>query len=170
MMSHTSTDAEVIAACSVVDNPDTAELVWLMQRATKVLAEDFDDLARREGLEDLRDCLVLSVIADGESRSQLEIARVLGIDKTTLVAILDRLMAKELIVRAQSPTDRRVRIPTITEEGCRVLGTVLAERDRAVAYRLSLLGEGEAQILRHALWRLATSRDADSNCPPSASE
>lgn len=153
-------ESPAVKPCSTIDDPQTAELVWLMQRATRVLTDDFDDLARAEGLADLRDCLVLAVIDDGAQRSQLEISRSLGIDKTTLVAILDRLEAQGLIVRKQSPSDRRVRIPTITKEGRRVHDTVMAAREKAVEHRLTILPGGQSEVLREALWRIAQSREA----------
>lgn len=151
-------DSPAVSACAAIDDPDTAELTWLMQRATRVLAGDYDEFARNEGLSDLRDALVLEVTADGASRSQLEISRSLGIDKTTLVAILDRLETKRLITRRQSPQDRRVRIPTITAQGRRVLSAVEAARTAAVERRLDALPAGDAEVLRRSLWRIATGQ------------
>lgn len=151
-------DSPAVQPCAAIDDPDTAELSWLMQRATRVLADDFDEIAQHEGLDDLRDSLVLSVIADGAERSQLEISRSLGIDKSVLVKILDRLTDKGLIVREQSATDRRVRVPTITIEGRRVLAAVEAARETGVRQRLGLLPEGDAKVLRRSLWLIATSR------------
>lgn len=152
-------ESPAVRSCAAIDDPDTAELSWLMQRATRVLADDFDEIARREGLDDLRDSLVLSVIADGAERSQLEISRSLGIDKSVLVKILDRLTDKGLIVRGHSATDRRVRVPTITDEGRRVLTAVETAREAGVQQRLDVLPENDAQVLRRSLWRIATSRD-----------
>lgn len=151
-------ESDAVRPCATIDDPMTADLTWLMQRATRVLSDDFDDLARNEGLSDLRDCLVLAVVADGAGRAQLEISRSLGIDKSTLVAMLDRMVAKGLIVREHSASDRRVRIPAITDEGRRVLDKVMAARDAAVEARLDALPLGEASALRTALWRIATSR------------
>lgn len=152
-------DSPAVRPCAAIDDPDTAELSWLMQRATRVLADDFDEVAQHHGLDDLRDSLVLSVIADGAERSQLEISRSLGIDKSVLVKILDRLTGKGLIVREQSATDRRVRVPTITDEGRRVLAAVETARETRVRQRLGLLPEGNAEVLRRSLWLIATSRD-----------
>lgn len=158
MLPQMDPDSPAVQPCAAIDDPETAELSWLMQRATRVLADDFDEAARREGLDDLRDSLVLSVIADGAERSQLEISRSLGIDKSVLVTILDRLAAKGLIVREQSATDRRVRVPTITDQGRRVLAAVETAREAGVQQRLGLLPEGDAQVLRRSLWRIATSQ------------
>lgn len=67
-------DSPAVRPCAAIDDPRAAELSWLMQRATRVLADDFDEVAQHEGLDDLRDSLVLSVTADGAERSQLEIS------------------------------------------------------------------------------------------------
>lgn len=150
-------ESEAVKPCATVDDPVTADLTWLMTRATRVLSDEFDELAQREGLADLRDCLVLGVVSDGESRTQLEISRALGIDKTTMVTIIDRLVSQELLVREHSARDRRVRIPVITKRGHEVLDRVLAARDAAVESRLAAFPDDEGAALRLALWRIATS-------------
>lgn len=73
--------------------------------------------------------------------------------------ILDRLTGKGLIVRGQSATDRRVRVPTIADEARRVLAAVEIARETGVRQRIGLLPEGDAEVLRRSLWLIATSRD-----------
>jgi len=50
---------------------------------------------------------VLTVLAEGDTLSQHEAAKRLGIDRTTMVAMHYTLAAKELIARRQHPDDRR---------------------------------------------------------------
>lgn len=69
----------------------SSDLTWLAFRAADALAAAFNQAARDAGLADLRDWLVLALIGDGTERTQLEIATHLGIDKSTLVPLLDRL-------------------------------------------------------------------------------
>ncbi|WP_157000439.1 MarR family winged helix-turn-helix transcriptional regulator [Leucobacter komagatae] len=157
MLPQMDPESDAVKPCATIDDPVTADLTWLMQRATRVLSDDFDELARNEGLSDLRDCLVLAVVGDGAERTQLEISRSLGIDKTTLVAILDRLEKQGLLTREHLLTDRRVRIPSITPTGTAVLDRVMEARDRAVADRLNALPADEGAVLRTALWRIATA-------------
>src|SRR5258708_3693245 len=94
-----------------------ADLVWLAPRAAAALGDTFNEVSREAGLSDLRHWLVLALITDGPERTQLQIATELGIDKTTMVSILDRLEKDGLIVRRLSARDRRVRIPEATEKG-----------------------------------------------------
>ncbi|CAD5991329.1 MarR family winged helix-turn-helix transcriptional regulator [Agreia sp. COWG] len=144
-------------ACSSVDDVETADLTWLMHRASEVLRGDFDAVAKAAGLADLRDWLVLSVVTDGIPRTQLEIARQLGIDKTTLIAVLDRLEGHGFIVRSASTTDRRVRIPEATKAGAAIFERVTLKRDAALADRLAGVPESEQQALRSALWAIASA-------------
>ena len=92
--------------------PGVDDLTWLAYRAAEALGEAFNKVSRDAGLADLRDWLVLALITGDETqRTQLQIATQLGIDKSTLVPLLDRLERDGLIVRASSERDRRVRIP-----------------------------------------------------------
>src|ERR1700730_18256672 len=106
------------------------DLTWLAYRAAGALGEAFNKVSRDAGLADLRDWLVLALISgDGTQRSQLEIATHLGIDKSTLVPLLDRLERDGLIIRATSERDRRVRIPQATPAGIKVVQEVAIARD-----------------------------------------
>jgi DNA-binding MarR family transcriptional regulator len=75
--------------------------------------------------------------SDGAQRTQLEIATHLGIDKSTLVPLLDRLERDGLIIRATSERDRRVRIPQATPAGLKVVKDVAIARDAARPPRLT---------------------------------
>jgi DNA-binding MarR family transcriptional regulator len=47
------------------------------------------------------------VIAGNPGLSQTELARAIGIDRSTMVAVIDGLEARGLVVRAPAPDDRR---------------------------------------------------------------
>lgn len=50
-------------------------------------------------------------------RTQIQLAEVCGLDKTTMVVTLDELEAAGLAERQPAPTDRRARIVSVTEAG-----------------------------------------------------
>nr|WP_245190272.1 MarR family transcriptional regulator [Leucobacter exalbidus] len=106
----------------------------------------------------MRDTLVLAVCGDGIDRTQIEIAETLGLDKTTLMSILDRLEKQEFLVRNTDPRNRRVRIPCTTPAGQSVLDEALSRRDERVSNTLSDFNEDEIGALRTQLWRIATAR------------
>ncbi|WP_331728447.1 MarR family transcriptional regulator [Streptomyces sp. NBC_01176] len=53
----------------------------------------------------------------GTPTSQLALGKDLGLDKTTLTAVLDRLEGAGLVVRRPSASDRRTRVCEATESG-----------------------------------------------------
>ena len=53
--------------------------------------------------------------------SQMAVARALGIDRSTLVPILDRLQERGLLVRRRSPTDGRTHALALTPLGIKAL-------------------------------------------------
>ena len=64
---------------------------------------------------------VLQVIAANSGLSQSELAKAIGVDRSTVVAVIDRLEEQDLVVRAQSPTDRRSHALRLSENGVRVV-------------------------------------------------
>lgn len=159
MIPNVDLETPALKPCATVDDPFTSDLTWLMHRAVRVLTDDFDAVCVEVGLKDMRDTLVLAVCGDGIARTQIEIAATLGLDKTTLMGILDRLERQEFLVRETDPRNRRVRIPTTTPAGQSVLERALAERDQRVAKTLTDFDHDEIRVLRTQLWRIATAHE-----------
>jgi DNA-binding MarR family transcriptional regulator len=141
--------------CALTDDPSTADLTWLTHRAAATLGDVFDAVCREAGLADLRDWLVLALVGEGGQRTQSEIGAQLGIDKTTLVSLLDRLEREGLIVRTFSARDRRVRIPEATAAGLALHDKVAAARDEAIQQRLATIPAAQQALLRSMLWSIA---------------
>lgn len=64
---------------------------------------------------------VLTVIDRNPGLSQTQLGNVLGIDRSTVVAVIDRLESRGLVVRAPAPGDRRSHALHLSEEGVRSL-------------------------------------------------
>lgn len=73
---------------------------------------------------------VLVVIDANPGLSQTRLGSALGIDRSTVVAVIDRLEARGLVVRRPSPHDRRSHALHLSEPGNAALQRV-AERVRA---------------------------------------
>jgi DNA-binding MarR family transcriptional regulator len=95
-------------------------------------------------------------------RTQLEIARQLGIDKSTLVPLLDRLERDGLVVRTFSERDRRVRIPQATPAGAEVVRRVAIARDAAINDRLAAIPPSQRAIFHATLWSIVEGGSAQS--------
>ncbi|MDF1479935.1 MarR family transcriptional regulator [Leifsonia sp. H3M29-4] len=142
------------AATSDYASDPSQDLSWLVHRAAESLADSFNAITREAGLTDLRDWLVLALISDGAGRTQGEIAAELSIDKTTLVAVLDRLQASGLITRSVSPHDRRARIPSITAKGLEAKTMVAVAKEAAIDQRLAAIPSNERAWFHSMLWRI----------------
>jgi MarR family transcriptional regulator, transcriptional regulator for hemolysin len=87
--------------------------------------------------------------------TQIELARLSDLDKTTMVVTLDELEAAGLARRRPAATDRRARIVQVTDEGRRVAAAGEAIVDRVHGEVLAALPAGERDAFKNALIRLA---------------
>jgi DNA-binding MarR family transcriptional regulator len=74
---------------------------------------------------DPRHVMVLRRLAADEGRSQQALGDALQIPPSRMVALVDTLEQRGLLMRQPSPNDRRVRILHLTQEGRRLLGKVM---------------------------------------------
>src|SRR6266849_10145696 len=73
---------------------------------------------------------VLTVIDANPGLSQTQLGNALGIDRSTVVAVIDRLESRGLLTREPSPNDRRSHALHLSRAGAEAL-TRLSERVRA---------------------------------------
>lgn len=140
--------ATAVADPQLPEGSCPADLTFLLHAAANRMAGELDRAATEMGLCDVRDWLVLAALEDGQQRTQLELSRVVCIDKTTLITVLDRLEQQKLIERTVDPTDRRVRIPRITAAGRRMHAKFATARDAADSRALDGIDEdARAQLL-----------------------
>ena len=137
------------------------DLTWLLHRAAQRMRRLLDGVADAQGLTGgVRDWIVLSAVLEEPGRTQLALGHELGVDKSTLTSLLDRLEREGLVVRRADPRDRRARIPAVTDRGREVQERVAHERERAEAAVLSAFSPDESALLRALLERLAGAGDA----------
>jgi DNA-binding MarR family transcriptional regulator len=97
------------------------------------------------------------VLADLGPMTQQRLGRIMGIDRTTMVAIADALEQKGLAVRERDPADRRAYALRATGRGRRVLGRAARATARAEDEFLAPLTERQRAQLRSMLRRLISS-------------
>jgi DNA-binding MarR family transcriptional regulator len=112
---------------------------------------------------DGRELAVLVVLAARDPLSQLEAAGRLGVDRTTMVGLIDGLEAKGLVERRRSPHDRRKNIVPLTAAGRDCLERAEEARQETERRFLAPLGRQDADRLVRALQVLvAAPRDEDA--------
>ena len=93
----------------------TDNLGWLLGQAEHVLAAEMSARLEPLGLSSRRYCVLASAMTG--DHTQIELANMVGLDKTTMVVTLDGLEADGLAKRMPSSRDRRVRVMAVTEAG-----------------------------------------------------
>lgn len=151
-----TTSAQTVPQCPNRDlSSPTSDVTWLLHRSAQRLRAQLDVIAQDAGLTDLRDWIVLSAINDGRRRTQFAIGQELGLDKTTLTTLLDRLERDGFILRTVDPSDRRARLPQITEAGKNAQLTVAKGRDEVEERMLQPATTQERHAFLEVLQRLA---------------
>jgi DNA-binding MarR family transcriptional regulator len=102
-----------------------------------------------------RELAVLITIDDPVPLSQQDVAGRLGVDRTTMVALIDGLQDKGLVERRPDPADRRRNVVALTGAGTSTMTGAIAATDNAEARFLSQLSADEAASLRAALQVIA---------------
>ena len=99
----------------------------------------------------VRDLGVLRIIASGEAQSQQEAAAVLGVDRTSMVALLDALEHQGIIARRPSEQDRRRNIIALTGHGREIYRQAENRYSETERDFTATLGDAGAAALRQAL-------------------
>jgi DNA-binding MarR family transcriptional regulator len=131
-------------------------LGYLLKHAQQQLAQTAAPVMAQFGI-DGRELAVLTVLGAGSELSQHEAAGELGVDRTTMVALVDTLEHKGLVRRQRSQEDRRKNIVRLTEAGRRCLNGAGRARDEIERQFLAPLGEAGAARFVNALQILVSA-------------
>jgi len=137
----------------------SADLCWLLARASALLNAESTAALRELGITP-RQHYVLVTARSGE-HTQTDLARTVGLDKTTLMVTLDELERTGLAERRPLPRDRRARLVALTPAGERVLEQADAALERSRVGVLSLLPDDERSVFLSALSTLAFAHEGD---------
>jgi DNA-binding MarR family transcriptional regulator len=125
----------------------------LRQVFTRFTAE-----ATRDGPRS-REFVVLDALARQDAGSQHDLAHRLGINRTVMVKLLDRLQANGQVARTRNPANRRTYRLSLTEDGrkaLQVMREAVADRDDQL---IAPLSGPERRRLRQLLTRLLPEPD-----------
>jgi MarR family transcriptional regulator for hemolysin len=130
------------------------DLSFLLNHASHVLATRMTAAFAEIGITP-RDYCVLAHAMSGEY-TQIELAKLSDLDKTTMLNTLDELERAGYAERRPSPADRRVRIVAVTPAGAGLVATGHQVADRVHGEVLDALRPEERQAFTGALTRLVT--------------
>lgn len=131
----------------------TSRMAYLLKRAFIALEELHGEHLTPLGLS-ARELGVLLFLDGREPESQQQAALRLGVDRTTMVALLDTLEEKHLVIRRPHTDDRRRNVVDLTAAGRKTLKRAVRASDRAEQQLLAELDDLEAGQLRSLLSRV----------------
>ncbi|WP_116209228.1 MarR family winged helix-turn-helix transcriptional regulator [Streptomyces olivoreticuli] len=134
---------------------DPMALGLLMFRAHQLARAKANEAARPTGIE-LHHANVLAAVQAGPVRSQRELGAALGIDKSTLVRIVDDLEQRHLLERRRAAGDRRAYEIAITAEGAQRLQEAGGLYRASMLELLDVFDAPEQQQLHDLLTRFVT--------------
>ena len=132
-------------------------LTYLLKRAALELEELHQQHLAPAGIS-ARELGVLLLLNAREPESQQQAASRLGVDRTTMVALIDGLEDKGLVARRPDAGDRRRNVIELTKAGLATLARATPASDAAERQLLAGLTKTEAAQLRDLLSRIATER------------
>jgi DNA-binding MarR family transcriptional regulator len=133
--------------------PLAANLGWLLSQASHAVKTELTAALESTGISP-RAHHVLKIAAAGEY-TQTELARIVGLDKTTMVVTLDELEAAGLAERRPLVGDRRARMIVVTKAGVAKVREAEAIAERIHEDVLESLPARERDALLNGLARLS---------------
>ncbi|MFG2534358.1 MarR family winged helix-turn-helix transcriptional regulator [Streptomyces sp. NPDC048511] len=130
------------------------DLSYLLDHTSHVLRTRMAAALGEIGLTARMHCVLVHALE--EERTQIQLAEIGDMDKTTMVVTVDALESAGLAERRPSSRDRRARIIAVTEEGARVAGRSQEIVDRVHQETLGTLPQDDREVLLRALNQLAT--------------
>lgn len=126
---------------------------YLLSRAAQQCRDYFDGLVEPLGIKG-KHFSVLTVLGEEKPLAQIEIGERLGVDRNTMVLLLDDLQGQGLVTRRRDPCDRRAHLVELTDAGRAVLGQATEMARRTNEEVLSPLSCEERTQLHTLLSRL----------------
>jgi DNA-binding MarR family transcriptional regulator len=131
-------------------------VTYLLRRVTDAAGRMANAHLAPMGL-DTRHYTVLAVLAAGAGSSQRSIADTLGLDRATVVALVDGLESQGLARRIRSREDRRANAVELTARGRRALTRAERLMEQCESNFIAVLDPDERQQLTSMLDRLLSA-------------
>ncbi|MFF0866052.1 MarR family winged helix-turn-helix transcriptional regulator [Nonomuraea sp. NPDC003560] len=130
------------------------DLSFLLDHTSHVLRTRMAAALAELGLTARMHCVLVHALE--EERTQIQLAEIGDMDKTTMVVTVDALEKAGLAERRPSSTDRRARIIAVTEKGAQVARRSQEIVDGVHTAALGSIPDDEREVLVRALNRLVT--------------
>jgi MarR family transcriptional regulator, transcriptional regulator for hemolysin len=135
-----------------VPSRTVADISQLLSQASHVLRTRMAAAFTEIDIKPREYCVLFHALE--AERTQIQLAKISDLDKTTMVVTVDELEKAGLAERRPSSTDRRARIIAVTEAGERAVVEGMRVADRVHNEVLAALPEEQREVLIDALSHL----------------
>ena len=108
---------------------------------------------------------ILTIVKSRPGVGQVELAEELGLDRSNVANVVDRLTRRGVLKQTVSKLDRRKRSISITPKGLKLLAQLEPKAERAQARLLDVLGPRERTQFMALLSRLVEQNNEFSRAP-----
>ncbi|MFE7854514.1 MarR family winged helix-turn-helix transcriptional regulator [Streptomyces sp. NPDC101209] len=140
-----------------LDLPLVRRTGYLLHKAGVLLMEDAERALAAQGMR-MRYFYVLAALESGLSLSQQDLSRLLNLDPTTMVALVDEMEGAGHVERRRNPSDRRRYILSLTDAGREALERAGHAVDAVEREFLAAVPEADRERLRTLLGELLADR------------
>lgn len=136
---------------------------YLLHKAALMMAEEAEAGLEAAGMK-TRDYFVLSSLAGAPDLSQQDLSRLLSLDPTTVVAVIDDLEDRGYVERRRNPADRRRYLLPLTPAGRDALARIDHVATELESGFFAALSHAERTTLLELLSKLMAGRWPASVC------
>ena len=136
----------------------SASPAHLLRRAQQYASDIFAQAGLADGVT-LRQTVVLAAVAEEEGRSQSELVRATGVDRSTLADMIARMEKRDLVSRNTALEDGRAKSVFLTAAGRARLEAALPAMQAADAALIATLPRNKQRAFRETLTWLADAAD-----------
>jgi DNA-binding MarR family transcriptional regulator len=142
-----------------------ADIIGAQQRLQHLFAYDRSDplFASQLTMPQLKILMLLYRLGDTSGR---ELAGLMCVSLATMSGMVDRLVAHDLVTRAEDPQDRRVRRITLSGTGKEMIGNIITAGTEKQARLLRRLTEAELHTVADAMEALVRVAAEDADLGP----
>jgi MarR family transcriptional regulator, temperature-dependent positive regulator of motility len=130
----------------------------LLKRAVQFSVHRYNEEVGKSGLTH-RQFTVLTAVDSNDGKSQTELVKITGIDRSTLADMVARLMAQGLVQRRRTKEDARTNSVRLTPQGKKMLKTAQSAAEDVDKELLSGFAVADRKTLIECLTEMANAMD-----------
>jgi DNA-binding MarR family transcriptional regulator len=131
----------------------------LLKRAVQFSVHRYNEEVGKSGLTH-RQFTVLAAVDSNEGKSQTELVKITGVDRSTLADMVARMMAQGLVQRRRTKEDARTNSVRLTPLGKKMLKAAQSGAEDVDKQLLAMFSVADRKVLNDCLAEMANAMDS----------